>query len=82
MGILVFYESICQVFIINTNVVEVEIKKKVQLYYLFILYNYINIYKYIHNTCIFNYSMQVNYIVRYIYFIDFSHFLRDNSLDS
>ena len=60
MAILVFYKSIYQTFIANTNIVEVEIRKKLQLYRFFILYDNMNFYKYVYSTCIFNHKVQIN----------------------
>lgn len=45
------------------------------------MYNNTNIYKYIHNTCIFNCEQHVNYTTGYICFIDFSYYLKEDFLN-
>lgn len=55
-------------------------RKKVKIYFFFISYDNINFYKYIRNTYIFNYRVQIKYILRYIYFIYLFNFLRNKFL--
>ena len=50
----IFYKSIYCAFHINANTMEREIREKVMTYWLFIFYNNMNFYEYLHNTCIFN----------------------------
>ena len=61
MGIFVSYESICQALVANANIIRAEMRKKVRLHRFFILYDNMNFYKHMRNTCIFNYGAQINY---------------------
>lgn len=82
MEILISYKSIYWAFVVNANVVKVEIGGKVWLYCLLISYDNINFYKQVHNTWIFNHRAQVNYIAGYICFIDFPYSSRDDFLNN
>lgn len=81
MRVLVFYESICQVFIVNAHVVEANMRKNVQRYCFLILYNNIIFHEYMCNTCIFNCRAQINYIIEYIYFINLVNSPKNNFLN-
>lgn len=71
MEILISYKNLCQVFVINANIMKKKIKKRSN-YVIFSFY--IIIYKHILNIYIFNYRVQINYTIGYKYFIDFLYF--------
>lgn len=68
IGLAISYKSICCTFGANANAMKKEMREKIMTHHFFILYNNMNFYEHVHNTCIFNQGAQINYTAGYICF--------------